>query len=187
LDGYVNIDIDPLFGADMVFDLEKPWPLDTSSVQQIMAHHVMEHLGETVHAFIAVIQEMYRVSADGCEWLITVPDPNSDVFGIDPTHVRRITPATMRMFDQADNLQDLMNHGHYTKLGMMHGIDVEVQEETVLPLEPYLSKLQRNEISIEDLDFMARHYRNVAQEISMRCRVHKPQRYGREFLHKFRG
>lgn len=92
----------------------------------------------------------------------------------------------MRMFDQQDNVNDFMNHGHYTKLGLMHEVDIEVQEESIMPLEPYRQQLQNGQISSQELDHMARHYRNVGQEIFIRCRVHKPQRYGREFLQKLR-
>ena len=169
----------------MVFDLEQPWPLQENSVEQILAHHILEHLGESVRTFLAVIAEMYRVSAPHCEWIITVPDPNSDVFDTDPTHVRKITPAMLKMFDQQDNVNDMMAHGHYTNLGLMHGIDLEVLQHYTMPLDPYRDQLERGELTVEQLNFMGRHYRNVAQETTIQCRVHKPQRYGRDILTKF--
>jgi predicted SAM-dependent methyltransferase len=187
LEGYVNVDNDPNARADMWFDLEDVWPIQDDSVTEIVMHHVMEHLGETYRSFIAVMQELYRVSQHGCVWKITVPHPDSDTFSTDPTHVRRVTPAMLKMFDQADNVQDIVNHGHYTKLGLMHGIDIEVIHETTTPMQHWAKRLESGQSTWEDLDFAAIHWRNVAQEIYMECRTHKPARYDADVIKRYHG
>ncbi len=65
LDGYVNIDKSPVFAPDVVLDLEAlPWPFETGSVSEILAIHVLEHLGQKTDTFLGIIAEMYRVCRD---------------------------------------------------------------------------------------------------------------------------
>lgn len=175
--GYVNIDIDPHCGADLCFDLQQPWPLPDDSADEIWMSHVLEHLGETHQQFIMVMTELYRVSAPDCRWRISVPDPNCDVFTIDPSHVRAILPATLDLFDQEANVKDIQERGHASKLGLQHNIDISVTRFEFSPLPQWRDKIINGEIKMEDLNFFGTHYRNVAQEIFIECQVHKPMRY----------
>lgn len=174
LEDFVNVDRDPQCQPDMEFDLEQPWPLATDSVDIMVMHHTLEHLGETTQQFFSLIQEMYRVSRPNCTWKITVPHFNSDVYHIDPTHVRKIHPTTLRMFDQSWNQQDLDTGGHHTKLGLMLQVDLEVVREQWFLQEPWNSQLR--ESNLADIDFAGRHYNNVCSDIYIECRVHKPAR-----------
>lgn len=174
--GYTNIDKDIKCKPDLAFDCENIWPLQDSSVEEIYMFHTLEHLGETVEKFITVMKEMYRVSKNECIWKITVPHYNSDIFHIDPTHVRKICPTTMKMFDQCDNIKDIKNGGHYTKLGLMYSIDIEVVREAHFLAEPWNTYANNNEKSTEDINFAGKHYINVGGDIYIECRVHKPQR-----------
>lgn len=171
--GYVNIDRYPGFGADLCFDLEEPWPLPDNHAHEMILHHVLEHLGETTDSFFQVIQEMYRVSAPDCRWLITVPHYNSDNFHIDPTHVRKIHPTTMMMFDQQFNYQDQLNGGHHTKLGLMLAVDIEMVKADY-NLTRHWTQLKAQQPN--DTDFALHHFNNVCDEIVIECRVHKPAR-----------
>ncbi|MBY0403020.1 MAG: methyltransferase domain-containing protein, partial [Cyanobacteria bacterium] len=89
--GYVNVD---KFGnPDVLLDLESfPWPWETSSVDEIVLHHVMEHLGASAEVYFKIMQEMYRVCKPGALIHITVPHPRHNHFAFDPTHVRGILP-----------------------------------------------------------------------------------------------
>jgi predicted SAM-dependent methyltransferase len=176
LDGYTNVDKDEGCKPDLVFDCEKIWPLEQSLVEEIVMYHSIEHMGETFDTFINLIKEMYRVSANNCVWKITVPHYNSDIFHIDPTHVRKIHPMTLRMFDQAHNIEDMKNNGHYTKLGLIYKIDIEVVKEVFYLQEPWNS-LAGNKNQIENINFAGRHYNNVGGDIYIECVVHKPQRF----------
>lgn len=177
LEGYVNIDCNQLCKPDLCFNMEEAWPLEDSVVTEIILHHTLEHLGETASKFISVMKEMYRVSAAGCIWKITVPHYNSDIFHIDPTHVRKIAPMTLKMFDQKDNVHDLVTNGHYTKLGLTHNIDIEVIKEVLIPFDSWGSKYFSKEITDEQMNFAGTHYNNVCKDIYIECSVHKPERY----------
>ena len=108
LKNYINVDVDKLCNPDLMFDCESQWPIQNSMVNEMVLFHTMEHLGETTEKFLFLIKEMYRVSCHGCVWKITVPHYNSDIFHIDPTHVRKISPTTIKMFDQKFNFDDFV-------------------------------------------------------------------------------
>ena len=40
LEGFINVDLDPLCEPDILADLEKPLPFDDNSVDEIHLHHV---------------------------------------------------------------------------------------------------------------------------------------------------
>src|SRR5258708_8631178 len=42
--GYVNVDIVPLPGGDLVADLDQPWPWQDGTVAEILASHLFEHV-----------------------------------------------------------------------------------------------------------------------------------------------
>ncbi len=183
LDGYVNVDREQLVRPDLCFDLEsETWPIENSSVTEIVLDHTLEHLGETVQKFLQVMRELYRVSANQCLWRITVPHYNHDLFHIDPTHVRKISPITLKMFDQRFNVEDLINRGHHTKLGLFTGVDIELVKTNYTPVEFWGSRYFKKEITEEEMNFAGLHYTNVCQEIYIECLVHKPARYNLENL-----
>jgi len=74
-DGWVNIDIRPLSGIDLVLNLEKEkLPYDDNSVDYVMAKDIIEHFGwrETNR----ILKELHRVLKSGCQ--IYVQCPNID-------------------------------------------------------------------------------------------------------------
>jgi predicted SAM-dependent methyltransferase len=84
--GYVNIDHrEP---ADLVFDLEGPWegkrlPYEDSSITEIVASDFLEHIRDR----LGLLQELWRVAADGCVFKIRVPYRYHDDAIDDPTNV----------------------------------------------------------------------------------------------------
>jgi len=78
----VTVDIDPEHHPDVVHDLNvTPWPFPDNSFQEIVAHHVVEHLQD----FASAMKEMYRIcSKDGCVY-IEVPH-HTAWFAKDPAH-----------------------------------------------------------------------------------------------------
>ena len=104
LEGYVNIDSDPLCAPDRVLDLRSmPWPFDESSVSEIVMSHVLEHLGQTTEEFRKVIQEIYRILAPDGRLKVVVPHAAHDAFPADPTHVRPIALETFRLLSKKVN------------------------------------------------------------------------------------
>ena len=105
LDGYLNVDQFPECAPDVLWNLEQtPWPFEESSVDEMVAHHVLEHLGQETKVFFAVMQELYRLMRHDGLIRITVPHPNHPTFQSDPTHVRAFTYETFEMMNRAKNL-----------------------------------------------------------------------------------
>ena len=74
LPGYLNIDSFSGCAPDKLLDLEQvPWDFDDNSVDEIVATHVLEHLGQQTSVFSGVIKELYRVLCHGGQAHIAVP------------------------------------------------------------------------------------------------------------------
>ena len=74
LPGYLNIDSFSGCAPDKLLDLEQvPWDFDDNSVGEIVATHVLEHLGQQTSVFFGVIKELYRVLCHGGQAHIAVP------------------------------------------------------------------------------------------------------------------
>lgn len=99
-EGYVNADLVPLPGVDVVCDLDQPpWPWKDGAAGYIKASHVFEHLADPV----AFMTEAWRVlEVDG---LLDLRVPGGGYLGpgvwmphehsyTDPTHRRHCTPHT---------------------------------------------------------------------------------------------
>ena len=78
--GYETVD---LFDADVVADLNGPWPFEDNSVGVIRASHIFEHLKDPVHT----MNEAFRVLAPGGWLLMEVPSTDGRGAFQDPTHV----------------------------------------------------------------------------------------------------
>ena len=85
-DGWINIDSDPSVNPDIIRDLERGLPFDSNSVDEVYAHHILEHMED----FIFVLSEIYRVCRDGAEIEVEVPLGVSD----DPSHRVFFTPTS---------------------------------------------------------------------------------------------
>lgn len=95
-DGFVNLDHDELTNPDFIVNLEKDrLPFEDNSVDEIKAHHILEHIGE---GFFHLLQELYRVCKNGALFDIVVPHHRHEHFYGDPTHRRFITIEMMKQF-----------------------------------------------------------------------------------------
>lgn len=115
--GYLSVDIAP--PADVVTDLRVPWPWEDSSVDEIYAHDVLEHLPQ-IHA----LNEAHRVLKPGGILDLAVPAVNLSDGRInlgafaDPTHVSFWCLDTRYYYcEQWNNLQ-----GERGRLGPAYGI-----------------------------------------------------------------
>lgn len=76
---YESVD---LWDADVIADLNEPWPFKDSEVGVIRASHVLEHIDYPIHA----MNEAYRVLAGGGWFFIDVPSTDGRGAFQDPTH-----------------------------------------------------------------------------------------------------
>ena len=83
LKGYVNCDISKEVNPDKVVDLEKKLPFKTNSIDEIVAHHVIEH----VWNIIPLLHEMHRICKKGAIINIRVPYYSSSTAWSDLTHM----------------------------------------------------------------------------------------------------
>lgn len=82
---FVNLDYKKGEGVDCVHDLNKfPYPFGKDTFSYIRAYSIIEHLPDTVK----VIQELYRILADGGELDIIVPHYLSSLAYGNPTHIK---------------------------------------------------------------------------------------------------
>jgi hypothetical protein len=88
--GFLSVDIVP--PADVIADLSLDWPWPDSSVEEVRAHDVFEHLPSRIHT----MNELHRVLKPGGRATVEVPSATKGAgFAQDPTH---ITPWCMNSF-----------------------------------------------------------------------------------------
>jgi predicted SAM-dependent methyltransferase len=94
--GAVGIDILPAPGVDIVHDLNKlPWPVDANRFETVICSHVLEHINDLV----GVMNEIHRISKNGCRVKIITPHFSSLNSWEDPTHTRHFARRSFSFFD----------------------------------------------------------------------------------------
>jgi predicted SAM-dependent methyltransferase len=71
-DEWINLDIEPHRGVDIIADASKHIPLDTNSVDEIHCVHVLEHV--TRDKFKPMLREMHRILKTGGHLYVETPD-----------------------------------------------------------------------------------------------------------------
>ena len=173
--GYVNIDYSDNLNPDLVWDLEQtPWPFQDNSVDEIVACHVLEHLGQTSRVFLAIIKEIYRVCEDKAVIHIRVPHPRHDDFISDPTHVRPITEQMLRLFDLEHNKEWARIGAADSQLAVALGVDFAIEHAAYVFDPPYLEQYKQGILSQEQFDQIVKERYNIIREVRIRWRVRKP-------------
>jgi len=81
MEGFVSVDI--VEPADVIADLSKPWPWDDSTVEEVQAHDVIEHIEDRIH----FMNELHRVLIPGGRATIITPNAARGAgYFQDPTH-----------------------------------------------------------------------------------------------------
>ena len=94
-EGWVNHDVVPLSGVDIVHDLtDFPWPFPDAAFTEIVLINVLEHLPDC----IATMEELFRIAAPGCRIVIRVPFWNSPDAISDPTHRKLFNEQSFDFF-----------------------------------------------------------------------------------------
>lgn len=83
IQGFVGVDIAPGPCVDVVADLRQLWPWEDSTVLEVRAHDVFEHLPDRIHT----MNELWRVLQRGGIATVEVPSASKGAgFAQDPTH-----------------------------------------------------------------------------------------------------
>jgi len=110
--GSVGLDISPDTDADVVHDLDTfPYPFDDDRFDQILMQDVLEHVREPIQ----VMDELFRISADGARIQLRTPHFSSMLAYSDPTHRHYFSAEAIRTLAQP-------RFAHYTtvRLRIVH-------------------------------------------------------------------
>ena len=99
-EGFVGMDMRPLDGVDIVWDVEEfPWPLPDNSVTMATASHLVEHINPHKGGFIRFMDEVWRVLIPDGQFAIVCPHGYSSGYLQDPTHCNQLSEASWAYFD----------------------------------------------------------------------------------------
>jgi SAM-dependent methyltransferase len=99
--GWVNLDIAPLPGVDVVHDLDDvPLPFDNDTFDFIECEDILEHVNDMV----AVMRELHRILRPGGRLHVQGPHFTSYVWPTDPTHRRAFAINTFEFFTRSSFL-----------------------------------------------------------------------------------
>lgn len=101
---HINVDMLERDDVDVVHNLMNfPYPFETDSATHIKAIDLIEHLDHYTDdkrpTIMAFIEECGRILKKGGELYIQTPSWDSELFKIDPTHVRGFHPKSFDFFD----------------------------------------------------------------------------------------
>ncbi len=90
--GAVTLDANPKAQPSFVADLNKrPWPLASSSFDQVVALSIIEHLDDVLET----MGEIHRISRSGARVHILVPHFSASAAYVDPTHKQRFSARSL--------------------------------------------------------------------------------------------
>lgn len=175
LNDYVNADISDICKPDVKIDFSKTkWEeFRDNEFSAIVAKDILEHIPGD---FCNVIKEMYRISKNGAIWELQFPHHRCDHAVNDPTHIRFLTQSTFQMFDRVvcKNLND--EGRSESMLAFMHDVDIQVCEVKYEFVDHWKKKVERKEMTVDDLYEALNFYSNVAESVKVLIQVHKPFR-----------
>ena len=173
-DGFVNADGFKECAPDVLMDIEvHPWPFADNSFDYILMKHVLEHVGASFDGFRAVMQDLYRVAAPGCEIEIHVPYFKHDSYWSDPTHVRAFTATTFTMMSKTVNDRWIAERANYTMLAYALEVDFEIIEIRQFYDPEWRAKEKNGEITHEELRQAAKEKWGVVRELQARLKTIK--------------
>lgn len=169
--GYVTCDYDPLAKPDYLFNLETDrFPFEDNTVEAVMAHHVLEHLGE---GYFNCLKELYRVCKHGAIIDIRVPHHRHDYFFDDPTHRRPITVGGMLLFSKKHNKLCKEQGAASSRLGDYFDVDFEIVQHEIIPSGRYRDQFVG--MPREEVEAYLREHSNIIEEVWMQLVVIKDE------------
>lgn len=116
--GWVNVDIRPGPGVDVVTDLEEKLPWEDDTVEEVLCVHTLEH----IHNDKDFMQDLHRVCKVGALAVFKVPYGSSDDADDDPDHVSRFFWGRWGYYGQP----------HYHRTSDPYRGDWDIEEVTLL-------------------------------------------------------
>jgi SAM-dependent methyltransferase len=169
IDGFLNVDCDSRMNPDFVVDLNKELlPFEDNSVDEIVAHHILEHIGVN---FLTLMQEIYRVCKDGAIIDIEVPHHRHENFYGDPTHVRPITVDMLKKFSKKYNDWHVSVYNSFIGFGNSLNVDFEIIDFDFNVSDPYLDLVQEGKL--QELAEIAARFNNVYTDLKIKLMVIK--------------
>jgi len=171
--GYVNIDAQPMEEPDIVCDLSRErWPFEDNTCIKAMASHVLEHLGPGPEPYFHFMKELWRVCQHGALVLIIVPHPRHDVYLNDPTHQHPVTPDSLGLFSRKRLEAKLAEGIQLTPFWKYLGIDFDIVPPVRYVLDPKIGELVKED---PDYDWKTReeHEANIVVEYQLVLRAVK--------------
>lgn len=99
--GFIGVDFRKTPMTDIVQDLESfPWKYIPDEIADVvMAAHVVEHINPAQGIFMRFMDEVWRITKVGGQFLASMPYAGSPGYWQDPTHVNGCTEITWTYFD----------------------------------------------------------------------------------------
>ena len=174
-DGFLNVDMDPLVEPDYLVDIRQAkLPFDDNSIEEIKAHHILEHIGEP---FIPLMKELYRICKPGAILDILAPHHQHENYYGDPTHVRPITVNVMDSFSKKSNRIHAENIGSSSGIAVQNDIDFEIvhyefeYDPFYVPmLENFFARKAKNEVTPEE-DFAIQRLMREATNVALHTKI----------------
>lgn len=97
--GWVNVDLIPADGIDIVVDLDQPKPFELAeadTVDEFYAAHLIEHIWNP----LPLLESMWHAAKPGAKATFRCPYGASNEADEDPTHVRRMFENSWAYFGQ---------------------------------------------------------------------------------------
>jgi len=89
--------------------------------------------------------------------------------------VRAITPDTVALFSEVNNLKWIEGDHANSPLAIYCGVDFELKELNLIPDQLWMEKLKNNQCTRDDIAAAMLQYNNVISEIRMVLKVVKQQ------------
>lgn len=161
LPGWINLDISPLPGVDLVADLDncrnQPLTLEDNSIGEFLLSHVLEHIRDAM----GLMTELYRVARPQAKMTLRLPYGTSDDAWEDPTHVRPYFINSCLYFSQPA----------YWRADYGYTADWEVQSVTL-----HVASQRHQGKSAQQIMAEVMSLRNVVQEMVVEMVAIKPAR-----------
>lgn len=151
LEGFMSVDIDPTVNPDFCADLNFTWPWVDSSIEEVVAVDVFEHLVDKRHT----MNELWRILIPGGTARVVVPHATlGDGGHCDPTHVSYWTQSDFEYYTPFDGFGRAVGERSRFRNSSYYGINADFRIMNLdgnghIPLKRYDRRYGGFVVSIE--------------------------------------